>query len=88
VFLKLSSKEESSNQNKRVYFFEENREVLLQQNGTETIKKYKFDYIFSDYENTLLISNSITSMIQYHISNQKNVCFFTFGEDNLCKISF
>lgn len=85
VFVKLSSKEESS-MYKRVFFFEENREVLLLQRGTESLLKYKYDYIFSDYENTLLIASSIKSSISNLIRNEKNICFFSFGEEKLGNI--
>jgi hypothetical protein len=68
---------------KRVFFFEDNREVLLLQKGNENIRKYKFDYIFSDYENNILIANSINNMISNMILNQKNVSFLTFGEEKL-----
>ena len=70
---------------KRVFFFEENREVLLLQKGEESLSKYKYDYIFSDYENTLLISSSIKSTICNYIRNERNLCFFTFGEEKLGK---
>lgn len=82
VFLKLSSKDENSS-HKRVFFFEENREDLLLQKGTESLKKYKYDYIFSDYENTVLIASSIKSTVANLIRNEKNLCFFAFGEENL-----
>jgi hypothetical protein len=68
---------------KRVFFFEENREVLLLQKGSESLMKYKYDYIFSDYENTLLISTSIRSSISNLIRNEKNLCFFSLGEEKL-----
>ena len=80
--MKLSSKEESL-LFKRVFFFEENREVLLLQKGEESLSKYKYDYIFSDYENTLLVSSSIKSTISNLIRNEKNLCFFAFGEEML-----
>jgi hypothetical protein len=84
VFVKLSTKEENPMQ-KRVFFFEENREVLLLQNGDENLMKYKYDYIFSDYENTLLISSSIRSTISNLIRMDKNLLFFSFGEERLGK---
>jgi hypothetical protein len=80
----LSSKEESS-LFKRVFFFEEDREVLLLQKGSESLSKYKYDYIFSDYENTLLIASSIKSTIANLIRTERNLCFFTFGEEKLGK---
>jgi hypothetical protein len=82
VFIKLTSRPDNSLY-ERVFFFEENREVLLLQKGNESLRKYKYDYIFSDYENTTLISNSIKGIISNLIHNDKNVCFFTFGEEKL-----
>ncbi len=85
VFLKLSSKEDNSIYN-RVFFFEENREVLLLQKATETLLKYKYDYIFSDYENTILIATSIKNSISNLIRTEKNLCFLTLGEEKLGKV--
>jgi hypothetical protein len=70
---------------RRVFFFEENREVLFLQKDGESLSNFKFDYIFSDYENTLLISSSIRSTILNLIRNDKNICFLTFGEEKLGK---
>ena len=86
--MKLSSKDESSvSSQRRVFFFEENREVLLLQKGSESLLKYKYDYIFSDYENTLLIASSIKSTVTNLLKNEKNICFFTFGEEKLGKFN-
>jgi hypothetical protein len=71
---------------KRIFFFEENREVLLLQKAKDSTRRYKFDYIFSDYENNILIANSIKNIITNLIHNEKNLCFFTFGEEKLGKI--
>lgn len=70
---------------KRVYFFEENREVLFLQKGSESVSNFKCDYIFSDYENTLLISSSIKSTVTNLIRNERNLCFFAFGEEKIGK---
>jgi hypothetical protein len=56
--------------------------VLLLQKGKESLRRFNFDYIFSDYENNILIANSIKNMIA---SNEKNLCFLTFGEEKLGK---
>lgn len=84
VFIKLSSKEESSLET-RVFFFEENREVLVLEKRAEILLKYKFDYIFSDFENSSLIASSIKMTISNLISNEKNLTFFSFGEEKLGK---
>lgn len=72
---------------RRVFFFEENREDLLLQRGAENLLKYKYDYIFSDYENTLLITSSIKMTISNLIRNEKNLTFFSFGEEKLGKLT-
>jgi hypothetical protein len=87
VFIKLSSKEESSLET-RVFFFEENREVLVLEKRAEILLKYKFDYIFSDFENTSLIASSIKMTISNLISNEKNLTFFSFGEEKLGNSNF
>jgi hypothetical protein len=73
---------------KRVFFFEENREVLLLQTDRGSHRRYKFDYIFSDYENNILIANSIKTLVQNSVLNEKNLCFFTFGGEGLGKTRF
>jgi len=87
--VKLSSKYDHSQGmclQKRVFFFEENRQVLLLQKGYQCLMKYKYDYIFSDYDNTLLIANSIKSTVTNLLRNEKNLSFITFGEEKLGKL--
>jgi hypothetical protein len=57
----------------------------LLQKGSESLRRYKYDYIFSEYENTTLIANSIKGIISNQINNDKNICFLTFGEEKLGK---
>lgn len=49
---------------------------------------YKYDYIFSDYDNTLLMSNTIDSILSALIENEKNITFITLGESNLGTTKF
>lgn len=92
VFVKLVSKGENYVSTDRIFFFDENRENLFYQetkeNNTNTQIQYKFDYIFSHYDNTMLISRSINLMLANLIENEKNVLFITFGENNLGATKF
>lgn len=92
VFLKLVSKGENYKPTDRIFFIDENRENIFyqenQKNNNDTQIQYKFDYIFSHYDNTTLISRSINLMLENLIDNNKNVLFITFGENNLGATKF
>jgi hypothetical protein len=85
VFVKFCSKDEKGyNKNqKRVFWFEENREVLYMQKGEEKLLNYRYDYVFSDFDPNNLICSSIKSTVTNLLRNEKNLCFLTFGEEKL-----
>ena len=66
---------------KEFFFFDETRETLFMNNNPT---QYKFDYVFADYENPLLVSNTFNSIITQIIeSEEANLLFVTFGEKSL-----
>lgn len=86
MFVKLSTKGEDLAA-KRVFFFEENRENLLLQKEEEN-GSYKYDYIFSDYDNALLIASTLNPVITQLIKNERNLLFLTLGETGLGMTKF
>ena len=67
--------------NKKIFFFDENREVLSL--NEKPYNKYSYDYIFSDFENPMIISSTLNAFIYPLIEAEKNLLFMTVGQKNL-----
>lgn len=88
MFLKLSSKENKSLY-KKVFFSDENRKTLNFSKNQETPNKsYKFDYVFSEYDNNISMQNQLKSLLSDNAKSEKNLTFVTFGEEKLGKTTF
>ena len=67
--------------NQKVFLFDENRETLtLNENP---YNQYKYDYIFSDSENPMIISTTLNAFIYPLIEAEKNITFMTIGQKGL-----
>lgn len=51
-------------------------------------RKYRFDYVFSEYETTYIISNAIKSHIYVSLKAEKNLSFYSFGDKYKSKFLF
>ena len=72
--------------NKKVFFFDENRETLLLKESP--FNQYKYDYIFSESENPMIISSTLNSFIYPLIEQEKNLLFLTIGKRDLISSNF
>ena len=78
--MKLTHSKKSQNipNNKKVFFFEENREILFLKE--KPFNKYKYDYIFSESENPMIISSTLNTFIYPLIEQEKNIIFLSIGK--------
>ena len=72
--------------NKKVFFFEDNREILYLKE--KPFNKYKYDYIFSESENPMIISSTLNTFIYPLIEQEKNLIFLSIGKKNLNSSNF
>ena len=70
----------------KIFFFDENRETLSL--NQKPYNKYKYDYIFSDHENPMIISSTLNVFIYPLIEAEKNLVFMAIGQKNLGKSNF
>ena len=81
-----SNKSKTIPNNKKVFFFEENREILFLKE--KPFNKYKYDYIFSESENPMIISSTLNTFIYPLIEQEKNIIFLSIGKKNLNSSNF
>ena len=80
--MKLTHSEKTNDQNnQKVFIFDENREILTL--SEQPFNKYKYDYIFSDSENPMIISSTLNAIIYPLIEADKNILFLTVGQRGL-----
>jgi hypothetical protein len=86
--VKLTHSKKSKNipNNKKVFFFEENREILFLKE--KPFNKYKYDYIFSESENPMIISSTLNTFIYPLIEQEKNIIFLAIGKKQLNSSNF
>ena len=86
--MKLTHSKISKNipNNKKVFFFEENREILFLKE--KPFNEYKYDYIFSESENPMIISSTLNTFIYPLIEQEKNIIFLSIGKKNLNSSNF
>ena len=71
-----------NNNNYPLFVFDENRENLILKE--KPYNQYKYDYIFSDFENPMIISSTLNAFIYPLIEAQRNILFLSFGRKSLC----
>ena len=88
VFVKLTHSKIYKNipNNKKVFFFDENRETLFLKQ--KPFNQYKYDYIFSESENHMIISSTLNAFIYPLIEQEKNLLFLCIGKRNLISSNF
>ena len=86
VFVKLTHSNVNIQNNKKVFFFEDNREILYLKE--KPFNKYKYDYIFSESENPMIISSTLNAFIYPLIEQEKNLLFLCIGKRNLISSNF
>ena len=88
VFVKLAHSKIYKNipNNKKVFFFDENREILFLKQ--KPFNQYKYDYIFSESENPMIISSTLNAFIYPLIEQEKNLLFLCIGKRNLISSNF
>ena len=88
VFVKLTHSKIYKNipNNKKVFFFDENREILFLKQ--KPFNQYKYDYIFSESENPMIISSTLNAFIYPLIEQEKNLLFLCIGKRNLISSNF
>ena len=88
VFVKLTHSKIYKNipNNKKVFFFDENRETLFLKQ--KPFNQYKYDYIFSESENPMIISSTLNAFIYPLIEQEKNLLFLCIGKRNLIASNF
>ena len=72
--------------NQKIFLFDENREILTL--NEKPYNKYTYDYIFSDFENPMIISSTLNTFIYPLIEAEKNLLFMTVGQKNLGNFLF
>ena len=80
------SKKININNNQKIFLFDENREILTLKE--RPYNKYEYDYIFSDFENPMIISTTLNAFIYPLIEAEKNLLFMTIGPKNLGNFLF
>lgn len=68
-----------------MFFPENNRQELNLVLKGSPLRSFKSDYIFNEYENTILVFCKIKPQIVESLNAGKNLSFFTFGEERLGK---
>ena len=88
VFVKLTHSKIYNHipNNKKVFFFDENRETLFLKQ--KPFNQYKYDYIFSESENPMIISSTLNAFIYPLIEQEKNLLFLCIGKRNLISSNF
>ena len=69
-----------------MFYFDENRETLLLKEIP--FNQYKYDYIFSESENPMIISSTLNAFIYPLIEQEKNLLFLSIGKRNLISSNF
>ena len=76
-----------------MFYFDENRETLLLKESP--FNQYKYDYIFSESENPMIISSTLNAFIYTLnafiyplIEQEKNLLFLSIGKRNLISSNF
>ena len=69
-----------------MFFFDENRETLFLKQ--KPFNQYKYDYIFSESENPMIISSTLNAFIYPLIEQEKNLLFLCIGKRNLISSNF
>ena len=82
----MNSRKTNSQNNQKAFLFDENREVLSL--NDKPYNKYKYDYIFSDFENPMIISSTLNAFIYPLIEAEKNLLFMTIGQKYLGSSNF
>ena len=72
--------------NQKIFLFDENRGILTL--NEKPYNKYTYDYIFSDFENPMIISSTLNTFIYPLIEAEKNLLFMTVGQKNLGNFLF
>ena len=72
--------------NKKAFFFDENRENLVLKESP--FNQYKYDYIFSTSENPMIISSTLNAFIYPLIEQEKNLLFLSIGKRDLISSNF
>ena len=72
--------------NKKAFFFDENRENLSLKESP--FNQYKYDYIFSTSENPMIISSTLNAFIYPLIEQEKNLLFLSIGKRDLIASNF
>ena len=67
--------------NKKAFFFDENRENLVLKESP--FNQYKYDYIFSTSENPMIISSTLNAFIYPLIEKEKNLLFLSIGKRDI-----
>ena len=80
------SRKINSQNNQKIFLFDENREILAL--NEKPYNKYSYDYIFSDFENPMIISSTLNAFIYPLIEAEKNLIFMTIGQKNLGLTNF
>lgn len=85
TFIKFSSKFGSTENSifKKVFLAEDNRQILNLHIKGNPVRSFKSDYIYNEYENTILMFCKIKPNIIELINSNKNLSFFSFGQEKL-----
>ena len=70
----------------KIFFFDENRETLTLKE--KPYNQYKYDYIFSDFENPMIISSTLNTFVYPLIEAEKNILFMSIGQKGLALSNF
>jgi len=62
---------------------EDNRQILNLHIKGNPVRSFKSDYIYNEYENTILMFCKIKPNIIELINSNKNLTFFSFGQEKL-----
>ena len=88
VFVKLTHSKIYKNipNNKKVFFFDDICVTLFLKQ--KPFNQYKYDYIFSESENPMIISSTLNAFIYPLIEQEKNLLFLCIGKRNLISSNF
>jgi hypothetical protein len=90
TFIKLSSKYGSTENSifKKAFLSEDDRQILNLQVKGNPVRNFKCDYIYNEYENTILMFCKLKPYIIELLNKDKNLSFFVFGQEKLGKFQF
>ena len=84
VCIKIAE-EITSNSNEQKFIIDNEKKSIIYQRDKNKKRKFEFDYIFSQNEDSSSTSKAIKNDVLKYLKNDKNLFFMSFGQEKLGK---